>query len=135
MNTKFKIGEKVVYKSKVYNVSRIIINQYTICYQIDNGRCIGYEEYTGVLERELKKYESILDSKEKRYLENVIRPFKDRVTDIVKISSIYDAYIRIYLGNSDTVCLPNFKKDTMYKGMKGDKAYTLKELGLFEEDR
>ena len=55
MNTKFKIGEKVVYKSKVYNVSRIIINQYTICYQIDNGRCIGYEEYTGILERELKK--------------------------------------------------------------------------------
>ena len=36
MNTKFKIGEKVVYKSEVYNVSRIIINQYTICYQIDN---------------------------------------------------------------------------------------------------
>ena len=41
MNTKFKIGEKVVYKSKVYNVSRIIINQYTRCYQIDNGRYIG----------------------------------------------------------------------------------------------
>lgn len=134
MNTKFKIGEKVVYKSKVYNVSRIIINQYTICYQIDNGRCIGYKEYTGILERELKKYESILDTAEKRYLKNVIRPFKDRVISIIKENDFGDDYIKIELENGDFANLPNFAKGTMYKGMKKEKKYTLKELELFEED-
>ena len=135
MNTKFKIGEKVVYKSKVYNVSRIIINQYNICYQIDNGRWIGNEEYTGILERELKKYEQILDTAEKRYLKNVIRPFKDRVISIIKENDFGDDYIKIELENGDFANLPNFAKGTMYKGMKKEKKYTLKELELFEEDR
>ena len=135
MNTKFKIGEKVIYKSKVYNVSRIIINQYTICYQIDNGRWIGYEEHVDVLERELKKYEQILEKKKKRYLKNVIRPFKDRVISIIKENDFGDDYIKIELENGDFANLPNFAKGTMYKGMKKEKKYTLKELDLFEEDR
>lgn len=135
MNTKFKIGEKVIYKGKVYNVSRIIINQYTICYQIDNGRCIGYEEHIGILERELRRYESILDSKEKKYLENVIRPFKDKIEYLVKRKAPNGEYISFDLSNHDNFGLPNFKKNTMYIGMEIDKAYTLKELGLFEEDR
>ena len=135
MNTKFKIGEKVVYKSKVYNVSRIIINQYTICYQIDNGRCIGYEEYTGILERELKKYESILDTAEKRYLKNVIRPFKDRVKYVDKLEAYWvdnGEFIFISLGDDihEHISLPWFHKGSMYKNMELGKEYSLKELGL-----
>lgn len=135
MNTKFKIGEQVIYKNKVYYVAKIIINQRTICYQINNNRCIGYEEHVDVLERELKKYEQILDTAEKRYLKNVIRPFKDRVISIIKENDFGDDYIKIELENGDFANLPNFAKGTMYKGMKKEKKYTLKQLGLFEEDR
>ena len=134
MNTKFKIGEQVIYKNKVYYVAKIIINQNTICYQINNNRCIGYEEHVDVLERELKKYESILDTAEKRYLKNVIRPFKDRVISIIKENDFGDDYIKIELKNGDIAILPNFAKGTMYKGMRSEKKYTLKELELFEED-
>ena len=135
MNTKFKIGEKVIYKNKVYYVIRIIIDQRTICYQIDNNRCLDWEGYINIPEHELKKYEAILDNTEKRYLENVIRPFKDDVIFITKESDYSDAYIKIDLKDENFASLPSFKKDTMYKGMKRDKKYTLKELGLFEEEQ
>ena len=78
-----------------------------------------------------KREESILDDKEKEYLSNVIRPFRDKVTYIVK--KIYThrekEYIAINLKN-DTSYLPNFKKGTMYKNMKANKGYFLEELGL-----
>ena len=59
-------------------------------------------------------------------------------------SSTYSGCISLSLAyTSNTACipnilstasLPNFAKDTMYKGMKKEKKYTLKELELFEED-
>lgn len=79
--------------------------------------------------------EQILDNAEKRYLKNVIRPFKDRVISIIKENDFGDDYIEIELKNGDFANLPNFAKDTMYKGMKKEKKYTLKQLGLFEEDK
>lgn len=135
MNTKFKIGEKVIYKNEILYVSRIVINRKNIRYQIESDHCVGWVGYANILESELKKYEPILDNTEKRYLENVIRPFKDRVKSITKSSNFGDEYIKIYLKEKDTAVLPNFKKDTMYKGMIREKSYTLKELGLFEEER
>lgn len=77
----------------------------------------------------------ILDNAEKRYLENVIRPFKDRVISVIKENDFGDDYIKMELKNEDFANLPNFAKDTMYNGMKREKKYTLKELGLFEEDK
>ena len=77
----------------------------------------------------------ILDNAEKRYLKNVIRPFKDRVISIIKENDFGDDYIKIELKNGDIAILPNFAKGTMYKGMKKEKEYTLKQLGLFEEDK
>lgn len=77
----------------------------------------------------------ILDNAEKRYLKNVIRPFKDRVISIIKENDFGDDYIKIELKNGDFANLPNFAKGTMYKGMRSEKKYTLKELGLFEEDK
>lgn len=81
----------------------------------------------------------ILDEKEKEYLGNVIKPFRDRVTKIAKFETIRgDAfYICIFVRPSvhmvlgdDTLRLPLFAKDTMYKNMQFDVEYTLEELGL-----
>ena len=83
-------------------------------------------------DHEVKK--SILDQAEKEYLSNIIKPFRDRVTTVIKFDSGKYEYIAIryrsleeYIG---TVRLPAFKKGTMYKGMVEDKAYSLNELGL-----
>lgn len=75
----------------------------------------------------------ILDEKEKRYLEGVIRPFRDKVEYIEKSEGVIKEYIWIDL-EGDGLQLPYFEANTMYKGMELEKRYTLKELGLFEED-
>lgn len=94
---------------------------------------------TGKLEIE----QTILDKVEKRYLEGVLRPFKDRVMSIIKNQNKYHCYddtyiyvcIKHYDGiNNDNLLFPCFSKDDMYKGMALNKRYTLEELGLFEDD-
>lgn len=79
----------------------------------------------------------ILDDVEKSYLRSVIKPFRGRVNYIYKTSCGEKAYfIRIVVRSTilqrglDSMFFPVFAKDTMYKGMKLNKAYTLKELGL-----
>lgn len=74
----------------------------------------------------------ILDKVEKRYLENLLRPFKDMVKYIEKIR-YQKEYLYICLDkDDDCITLPYFKKNTMYVGMEPEKEYSLKELGLFE---
>lgn len=77
----------------------------------------------------------ILDDIERRYLGNIIKPFRDRVVSIIK----YDDYDRCeYIvikyrninGYTGRMYFPAFEKDTMYKGMKANKKYTLEELEL-----
>lgn len=78
----------------------------------------------------------ILDKVEKRYLENVLRPFKDKVEFIRKdfhCSKSQD-YIHIGIKNNLDMDFPNFQRGTMYKGMEENKPYTLEKLGLFEEE-
>lgn len=75
----------------------------------------------------------ILDEEEKRYLEGVIRPFRDKVDHVAKQGICNKEYIFIDLGD-DILQLPYFSTNTMYKGMEIDERYTLKELGLFEEE-
>lgn len=76
----------------------------------------------------------ILDKAEKEYLKNLINPFRDRVLNIVKIRRQGYDYIRIKYKELNNLCgnlyLPEFKPDTMYKGMETDKKYTLDELNL-----
>ena len=82
----------------------------------------------------------ILDDAEREYLSAVISPFRDRVKHICRAwyitsSGEYQRNLSIYITLSDDVTsynidLPLFKKETMYKGMKIGKAYTLEELGL-----
>lgn len=93
------------------------------------GKIIKIEEPTYKIDYEYK--EEILDETEKRYLRGVIRPFRDKIKYICKSVSDFGKYeyIKVNLGN-DTLVLPDFKPNTMYKGMKTDKQYTLEELGL-----
>lgn len=78
----------------------------------------------------------VLNEKEKEYLSAVIKPFKDREIKICKYESVNKSfeYIVIIFNNSEGFWLPNFKKNTMYKGMELEKKYTLEELGLFQKN-
>lgn len=76
-----------------------------------------------------ERKEEILDETEKRYLSNVIKPFRDKVKAIEKVSYSRE-FIKIYIKEDEPTILPYFEKGTMYKGMKENKEYTLKELGL-----
>lgn len=78
--------------------------------------------------------EPILDDVEREYLSAVIKPFRNKVKNIAKISGIgksKEQYIRIVLGELDFMNFPNFNKNTgMYKGMEADRLYSLEELDL-----
>ena len=77
----------------------------------------------------------VLTEKEKEYLSSISSPFRNRVEYIykydyrskyeyikIKYNEIYDAPF--------SIILPCFEKGTMYTGMKVDKTYSLRELGL-----
>lgn len=89
---------------------------------------------TGQLEIE----QPILDDVERRYLENILRPFKNRVMYVGKVAQFgyesirYRVHLPIKKYGNMTCELPYFDKGTMYKGMEYDKQYSLEELGLFE---
>ena len=72
--------------------------------------------------------EEILTKEEKDYLSAVIKPFRNRVSNISKDGPL--EYITISLDGDDFAILPNFEEDTMYKGMTLGKKYTLEELEL-----
>lgn len=77
----------------------------------------------------------ILDAKEKEYLSNVIKPFRDCVKYIFKYDSPDYEYIVIeyYDKLTEEKCkmfFPCFEKDAMYKGMQLYENYKLEELGL-----
>lgn len=144
---KLKKGDTIYYK---YNTS---IKREEHTYEIIlissfAGKTIGQledEEQIEILkvERPIKwknvyEHKEILDEKEKEYLGKVIEPFKKRVIRIEKVKTLYDdsEFINIVLYSSiscnkeESIQLPYFKKGKMYKGMKRNKKYTLKELGL-----
>ena len=78
------------------------------------------------------KVRTILDGAERRYLYNVIRPFKDRVQYITKETgySYGTEKLRIQLDGTNDFELPEFEEDVMYKGMELNKEYTIDQLGL-----
>lgn len=85
--------------------------------------------------------EHVLTYEEKQYLENVVRPFKDRVKFIRKeYTTGENAFIRgdVYpyrnIEYTDTFSLPFFDVTKMYTGMEKNKCYTLEELGLFADE-
>lgn len=84
-------------------------------------------KYEVVFERK----EEILDEVEKKYLANVIKPFRHKIKSIMKRSECGSlCYIKICIKNGDDAYLPCFKENSMYKGMEPNRKYTLEELGL-----
>lgn len=77
----------------------------------------------------------ILNKEEKEYLSAVIKPFRDRVICIKKVTStLYNdrEFIEITIDNlfAKRFDLPYFKKNSMYRDMESYRKYTLEELGL-----
>lgn len=89
------------------------------------------------LNQEIKiEVPELLTTKEKDYLKGVIRPFKNKVISISKRSfNIELEYISILIKEDFRVNFPNFVINNYYKNMEVCKEYTLKELGLFEENK
>ena len=87
------------------------------------------------IEIEVKdKDETLLTLKEKEYLEGVIKPFKDKVKDIVKVIEqiTLKEFIHIKLTTDETIDLPYFERNKYYKELELRKHYTLKDLSLFQ---
>lgn len=83
-------------------------------------------QYETVFERE-----EVLDETEKKYLANVIKPFRHKIKSIMKRSAYGSlCYIKICIKNGDNAYFPCFKENSMYKGMEPNREYSLKELGL-----
>lgn len=109
------------------NISRIVeLVNFTDRYY---GKIIKIEEpeYKTVYEAK-----EVLDEAEKRYLREVIRPFRSKVLQITKKYDCFTEleYIKITIKDDASLEFPSFSKNTMYKNMEIDKKYTLEELGL-----
>lgn len=136
---KFKVGQKVKIirtgkKGKITIVDDDDISEHgwtNHCYAValEGGNVYWFTVH------DLKLIREVLDEKEKEYLNNVINPFREKVTFIQKDSIRFNRlkeFIRIGIKNDADICLPYFETDTMYKGMKIYKEYTLTELELEE---
>lgn len=102
------------------------------------------DTYTGdILDWMAQPHEmSILDLKEKKYLSEVIRPFRKEVKAIRKQEDPADPagkeYIQICLekdhmnlpSEKDLMTFPSFEKGEMCEGLEPYKNYTPEELGL-----
>lgn len=82
----------------------------------------------------------ILTDEEKAYLNNVIKPFKNRIISIAKKNSsllFNQSFIKInikYFNDTDiwygTINSPTFATVDMFQNMKADYEYTVEELDL-----
>ena len=136
----FKCGDKGIITKRIRNCGDDILYAEMICEEelkelniIKIDRPVKYET---VYERAEEEKKEILDETEKEYLKTVIKPFKNKVKSICKFQGFRrdTEYLTIYFEDNYNIGFPDFKIGTMYKGMKRDKEYTLKELGLDDED-
>lgn len=74
--------------------------------------------------------EEILNYAEKKYLREVIEPFREEVIAIEKLETPTGEEYILILFKDDSMHFPSFKKDTMYKGLELEKRYTPEELRL-----
>ena len=124
-------GFKVITKIYTHDVLKISKDDENYCYYTKEMIAeVKRPKYETIYKRE----EPILNEKEKEYLGNVIKPFRDRVICVVKTNLFRSECISIKVYNDfadiNFIEFPYFKKGTMYKNMKVDKSYTLEELGL-----
>ena len=74
----------------------------------------------------------ILDDVERKYLANVIKPFRNRIKHLYKYPCANDdsEAIAAIMKDFDYLDFPSFKNGSMYKGMKLMEKYTIEDLGL-----
>lgn len=112
------------------------------CYSNDKNSWVNNKDSFSdkFLNQEVEIELDILTDKEKQYLRNVIKPFRNSVKNISK-QKIYSKYEYIsicfsvpldisYYCSTNYIYLPFFIKGTIYKNMEVGREYTLKELEL-----
>lgn len=128
--------KKMVFENKLYGSNHFVSLTY---YTEDLKDANGDEKYDIIKIERPGKYntiferkEEILDETEKKYLTDVIRPFRKRIQFIQKKKEITEInpYIRIVCEDNDKLVFPYITDNSMYKGMEVNKKYSLKELGL-----
>jgi hypothetical protein len=121
-----------IYRGRVFEKQKTI----DLCtmYKDNNGSYFDFGLYFNKHEYVTCKMKDILDIEEKRYLCYIIKPFRNKISYITKREYYGYEYISIgykEINNfSNDINLPNFKPNTMYKGMEIDREYSLKELGI-----
>ena len=71
----------------------------------------------------------LLTPKEREYLKLVFKPFASNIVCVQKMRANNIEYI-VARAYKDSMIFPCFAKGTMYKGMKPEVRYELKELGI-----
>lgn len=142
---KFKLGQKVkiIRTGKIGRINNITSEDFgtsgvsNACYRIEY---IKENDWNWFTVHDLEEVKEILTAKEKEYLSNIIKPFRDRVNLIRKSHSkladdIYYKVIEISIKSlipyweNEVIVLPAFKSN-LYSDMEIGKEYTLEELGL-----
>ena len=81
----------------------------------------------------IKLPKSILTKQERNYLSSVVKPFREKILHISKLTGKNGEYICIDIRfdwEEDSILLPKFAAGTLYKGMEIGKEYSVKDLGL-----
>lgn len=91
--------------------------------------------------------DDILTEKERTWLENYLRPFKDRV-DLIRKEKSQDRYGNpmynltmwltsetSYSGMEHVTFTPKFYKNEMFRGLEPEHFYSLEQLGLFLQEK
>lgn len=142
---KFKLGQrvKIIRTGKIGKIAELDNEDFDTegrsnsCYGV---RHKGWRYSYWFTVHDLEEVKEILDAEEKKYLSNVIKPFRDRVNLIRKSSSkladdIHYKVIEISIKSlipywkNEVIVLPAFKSN-LYSDMEIGKEYTLEELGL-----
>ena len=100
----------------------------TIAFKHCGNRLLGASSPFKWLCEEYK--ETILDDVEKDYLSAVIKPFRKKIKYIVIRRNGSENFLHIKLYDDEYMNFPNFKANTMYKGMEPNRWYSLDDLGL-----
>ena len=102
-----------------------------VCYYVPIFQNIRFEDKEPT-SLESIVHPQILDDEEQRYLESVIRPFRNDVTKISKRGFRPYVFLKFNLkfNGEKYFFLNNCYTVTMFKGMEPNRWYTLEELGL-----
>lgn len=131
-------GNKKIVKKETFNCNYCVFKGMD-CIGSNSSLWVNNKElYSSIaLDKEIEiEVGDILTKKEKEYLSAVIKPFRERVDCIRKVFGIEYEFIRIELKYSkekrceENISLPYFNPGTMYKEMKLEEEYTLKDLDL-----